>query len=32
VEEWRELGFPSDVLDDVFSRNAESFLASIGVE
>jgi uncharacterized protein len=32
VEEWRELGFSSDVLDDVFSRNAESFLASIGVE
>lgn len=32
VEEWRELGFSSDVLDDVFSGNAEAFLASIGVE
>lgn len=31
VKEWRELGFSSEVLDDVFSRNAESFLASLGV-
>jgi predicted TIM-barrel fold metal-dependent hydrolase len=32
VEEWREQGFSSDVLDDVFSGNAASFLTSIGVE
>ena len=31
VSEWRERGFASDVLDDVFSGNARSFLASIGV-
>lgn len=30
VKEWREQGFAPEVLDDVFSRNAESFLASIG--
>jgi predicted TIM-barrel fold metal-dependent hydrolase len=32
VEEWREEGFSSDVLDDVFSGNAETFLTSIGVQ
>ncbi|WP_166459341.1 amidohydrolase family protein [Amycolatopsis pithecellobii] len=32
VNEWREQGFASDVLDGVFSGNAESFLASMGVE
>jgi uncharacterized protein len=31
VSEWRELGVSSEVLDDVFSGNAESFLASLGV-
>ena len=31
VEEWREQGFADDVLDDVFSGNAETFLQSIGV-
>ena len=31
VNEWREQGFAADVLDDVFSGNAESFLTSIGV-
>lgn len=31
VNEWRELGFSSEVLDDVFSGNAESFLASLRV-
>ena len=31
VHEWREQGFAADVLDDVFSGNAESFLTSIGV-
>jgi uncharacterized protein len=31
VKEWREQGFESEVLDDVFHGNAESFLASIGV-
>lgn len=31
VEEWREQGFADDVLDDVFSGNAEAFLQSIGV-
>ena len=32
VDEWREQGFASDVLDDVFAGNAQSFLASIGVD
>lgn len=32
VEEWRDQGFATDVLGDVFSGNAESFLSSIGVE
>lgn len=32
VAEWREQGFAEDVLEDVFSRNAESFLQSIGVK
>jgi uncharacterized protein len=32
VTEWREQGLASDVLDDVFHGNAESFLASIGVD
>lgn len=32
AREWVEQGFEQDVLDDVFSRNADSFLASIGVE
>lgn len=31
AEQWREQGFASDVLDDVFHGNAQSFLASIGV-
>ncbi|MFD2473634.1 amidohydrolase family protein [Amycolatopsis silviterrae] len=32
VAEWRAQGFSPDVLEDVFSGNAEAFLASIGVE
>jgi hypothetical protein len=32
VGEWREQGFSAEVLDDVFSGNAKSFLASIGVD
>jgi predicted TIM-barrel fold metal-dependent hydrolase len=32
VKEWREQGFAPDVLDDVFHGNAQSFLASIGVD
>ena len=31
VDEWQQQGFSSEVLDDVFHGNAESFLASIGV-
>jgi uncharacterized protein len=31
VQEWQEQGFSSEVLDDVFHGNAESFLTSIGV-
>lgn len=31
VAEWREQGYPDDVLDDVFSGNAETFLTEIGV-
>lgn len=31
VTEWGEQGFPPEVLDDVFSRNGENFLASIGL-
>jgi predicted TIM-barrel fold metal-dependent hydrolase len=31
VQEWRDLGYAQDVLDDVFSRNAQEFLTSIGV-
>ncbi len=31
VNEWREQGYAAEVLDDVFSGNAEAFLASIGV-
>ena len=31
VEEWREQGFADDVLNDVFHRNAEAFLALVGV-
>lgn len=31
VGEWREQGFADDVLDDIFHRNAEAFLASVGV-
>jgi hypothetical protein len=31
VAEWREQGYPADVLDDVFTGNAEAFLAEIGV-
>ncbi|KRB82355.1 hypothetical protein ASE00_09800 [Sphingomonas sp. Root710] len=31
VKEWREEGFESDVLDDVFSGNGERFLTSLGV-
>ncbi|MFJ3363747.1 amidohydrolase family protein [Streptomyces anthocyanicus] len=30
VEEWREEGYAPDVLDDVFHKNAETFLASTG--
>jgi predicted TIM-barrel fold metal-dependent hydrolase len=32
VSDWKEQGFASDVLDDVFSRNAKSFLSSIGLD
>ncbi|MDN3059787.1 amidohydrolase family protein [Streptomyces sp. SRF1] len=32
VDEWTQQGFSSDVLDDVFSGNAETFLSSIGVD
>jgi hypothetical protein len=32
VNEWGVHGFSPDVLDYVFSDNAESFLASIGVD
>lgn len=32
ADEWREQGFAPDVLDDVFHGNAQSFLASIGVD
>jgi predicted TIM-barrel fold metal-dependent hydrolase len=32
ADEWRAQGFAPDVLDDVFHRNAEAFLASIGVD
>lgn len=31
VADWREQGYPDDVLDDVFTGNAEAFLAEIGV-
>ena len=31
VNDWREQGYSSEVLDDVFSGNAGSFLTSIGV-
>ena len=32
VSEWREQGYPTEVLDDIFSGNAASFLASIGID
>ncbi|GAA4739443.1 hypothetical protein GCM10023350_24830 [Nocardioides endophyticus] len=32
VDEWTQQGFSSDVLDDVFFGNAETFLSSIGVD
>ena len=32
AREWAEQGFDQDVLEDVFFRNADSFLASIGVK
>ncbi|MDT8914988.1 amidohydrolase family protein [Amycolatopsis sp. PS_44_ISF1] len=31
VQDWRDQGFAPDVLEDVFTGNAESYLASIGV-
>lgn len=31
VKEWREQGFSAEVLEDVFTGNAERFLASIGL-
>ena len=32
VGEWREQGFSSEVVEDVFSRNGRGFLSSIGVD